>query len=55
MLLDNIKPTYLLVEFDLYLKRKDSDNKTKNIINKLLEHYYILINDNMNITFKLKN
>ena len=27
MLLDNIKPTYLLVEFDLYLKRKDSDNK----------------------------
>ena len=55
MLLDNIKPTYLLVEFDLYLKRKDLDNKTQNIINKLLEYYYILINDSMNITFKLKN
>ena len=55
MLLDNIKPTYLLVEFDLYLKRKDSDNKTKNIIDNLLQYYDILINDNMNITFKLKN
>lgn len=52
MLDDKIYPTYILVEFDLYLKKKDSNNSTHKIINRLIENgYKILKNDNFNITF----
>jgi FkbM family methyltransferase len=52
MLIDKIYPRYLCIEFDLYLKKKDTNNETKNIINKLLNiGYKILVNDKMNITF----
>ena len=37
MLVNNIYPKYLLVEFDLKLKNKDLDNTTDKIINKLKE------------------
>lgn len=54
MLNNNIYPTYLCIEFDLYLKHKDTTNKTQTIINRLLENNYkVIYNDNMNITFKL--
>ena len=50
---DNIFPTYLCVEFDLYLKKKDYDGNTKKIIDRLISNNYkIIYNDNMNITFK---
>lgn len=53
MLDDNIYPKYLCIEFDLFLKKKDKQNDTKKIINRLLRNNYnILINDNMNITFE---
>jgi len=53
MIDNNIFPTYLCVEFDLFLKKKDKKNETAKIINRLTENnYQILINDNMNITFK---
>lgn len=53
MMDDCIFPTYLCIEFDLYLKKKDSTKKTEHIINSLLKHgYRILMNDSMNITFK---
>lgn len=51
MLDDHIFPTYLLVEFDLFLQKKDKDNETKKIINRLNTYYDILKNDNYNITF----
>ena len=54
MLKDEIYPTYLCIEFDLYLKQKDTNNETQNIITKLLNiGYTMLVNDRMNITFKL--
>ena len=52
MLDDNILPNYLLVEFDLLLQKKDRENKTKKILERLHIHYNIIINDNYNITFK---
>ena len=56
MLNDNIYPNYLCVEFDLLRNRKDFDNSTKNIINKLmLKGYKLLLNDQLNITFELQN
>ena len=55
MLNDNIYPNYLCVEFDLLRNRKDFDNSTKNIINKLmLKGYKLLLNDQLNITFELQ-
>lgn len=54
MLDNNIYPTFLCIEFDLFLKHKDTDNKTQKIVNRLIENNYKIIhNDNMNITFKL--
>lgn len=54
MLENNIFPKYLLVEFDLKLKKKDKDKSTEKIINKLLSiGYTIFKNDNWNITFIL--
>ena len=55
MINEQIFPTYLLVEFDLLLKGKDKNGKTKQVIEKLLQSgYKILKNDNWNITFKKK-
>lgn len=51
-----ILPKYLLVEFDLYLKRKDpKGSKTAAVIKRLLQFYTIFHNDNYNITFIKKN
>jgi FkbM family methyltransferase len=56
MLNDEIYPTYLLVEFDLFLKKKDPQEKTKAIVKRLLSsNYNILVNDNYNITFKRRD
>jgi FkbM family methyltransferase len=53
MLDENIFPTYLLVEFDLKIKGKDSSNQTDAVLNRLSSvGYSILHNDNYNITFK---
>ena len=53
MLDDNIFPTYLWIEFDLFLKKKDKNNLTRKLVNRLLKNnYVILINNNMNITFE---
>jgi FkbM family methyltransferase len=54
MLDTGIYPTYLCIEFDLFLQRKDTDNQTKKLIDRLLQTYRILYNDNMNITFQLR-
>ena len=50
---DNIYPNYILIEFDLLLKKKDFDNSTKHIIHTMItkHNYKILKNDNLNITF----
>ncbi len=52
-MLDNkIYPKYLCIEFDLYLKKKDVNNETQSIVERLIsEGYKILKNDNLNITF----
>ena len=56
MLDDNIFPKYLCIEFDLFLKKKDKNNLTRNLVNRLLKNnYVILINDNMNITLTRNN
>jgi hypothetical protein len=52
MLDDEIYPKYLCVEFDLALKRKDPENTTKKILERLMRGgYRMLKNDRMNITF----
>ena len=53
MLDDKIYPTYVLIEFDLLLKNKDTGNTTKQLIERMItrENYKILKNDNLNITF----
>ena len=55
MLDDKIYPTYLLIEFDLFLKKKDKNNKTGALIQRLKNNYTIICNDNYNITFKRNN
>lgn len=53
MLDEQIYPTYLCIEFDLFIKKKDKTNITKKLINRLLKNNYkMLVNDNMNITFQ---
>lgn len=53
MLNDEIYPKYLCVEFDLYLKNKDPQEKTKKLIDRLTSvGYNTIANDNMNVTFK---
>lgn len=53
MLNDKIYPKYLCIEFDLFIKKKDTDDSTRKIVNRLLMNgYKILINDNFNITFE---
>ena len=53
-MLDNkIYPKYLCIEFDLYLKKKDVNNETQRIVDRLISHgYKILKNDHLNITFE---
>jgi len=53
-MLDNkIYPKYLCIEFDLYLKKKDVNNETQRIVDRLINQgYRILKNDNLNITFE---
>jgi FkbM family methyltransferase len=56
MIESKIFPKYLLVEFDLFLKKKDKTNETGKIIKKLkYNNYKILKNDNYNITFERIN
>ena len=53
MLDDKIYPKYLCNEFDLFIKNKDTDNSTKNLIHRLMKSgYKLLANENMNITFE---
>jgi hypothetical protein len=55
MLNDGILPKYVLVEFDLLLKRKDMSGSTDKLFGRMLSvGYRILKNDNYNITFELK-
>jgi hypothetical protein len=55
MLDDEIYPTYLCIEFDLFLNRKDNNNSTEKLIERLKSNNYeILLNENMNITFEKK-
>ena len=53
MLDDKIYPTYVLIEFDLLLKNKDTGNTTKQLIERMItrENYKILKDDQLNITF----
>lgn len=53
MLDDKIYPKYLLIEFDLLIKKKDPEEKTKKLIERMLfkENYKMLKNDHLNITF----
>lgn len=56
MINKDIFPKYICVEFDLYLKGKDKENKTQMIIDKLKScNYNIITNERGNVTFKLIN
>ena len=53
MLDDQIYPTYLCIEFDLLLKKKDPNQLTQKLVKRLQEtNYKILENKNLNITFE---
>jgi len=54
MLDDGVHPRYVMIEFDLLLKKKDPENKIKKLIERMMrrEQYTILKNDNLNITFE---
>ena len=53
MLDDKIYPKYLCIEFDLFINKKDSNDSTRKIVNRLLMNgYKILVNDKFNITFE---
>lgn len=53
MLNDKIYPRYLCIEFDLYIKGKDKEDKTQKLIRRLESlGYKILKNDDYNITFQ---
>ena len=53
MLDDEIYPNYLCIEFDLLLKKKDPNQITQNLVKRLQENNYkILENKNLNITFE---
>ena len=55
MLDDEIYPKYLCVEFDLYLKGVDKNNKTNKIVQRLSSlGYEILFNHELNVTFLKK-
>lgn len=53
MLNDKIYPKYLCIEFDLLINRKDYNNSTQSIVDRLIQSgYQMLVNDKLNITFK---
>lgn len=53
---DEIYPDQVLVEFDLYLKKKDESNATKKLIDRLYRiGYKEVVNDRMNVTYVLSN
>ena len=53
MLDDEIYPIYLCIEFDLLLKKKDSNQLTHKLVQRLQNNNYkILENKNLNITFE---
>lgn len=54
MLDDEIYPTYLCVEFDLYLKKKDHDGSSLMVIERLKQYYNVVENRHCNITFEIK-
>ena len=54
MLDHDIKPKYVLVEFDLALKHKDPTHESQKIVARMMQHgYTIRKNDNLNVTFEL--
>lgn len=56
MIDENIFPKYICVEFDLYLKGKDKENKTQKVIEKLKSYNYkIIANERGNVTFKMND
>jgi len=55
MLDDGVYPTYVLIEFDLLMKNKDPDHRTRALVDRMVTSgYTILKNDNLNITFGLR-
>jgi FkbM family methyltransferase len=51
---DNIYPKVLCVEFDYYLKGLDKIGKTQNMLERLINYNYRIVNNvNMNITLEL--
>ena len=53
MLDDEIYPKYLCIEFDLLIKKKDPQQLTQKIVQRLQENNYIILdNKNLNITFE---
>jgi FkbM family methyltransferase len=56
MLADKVYPKYLCVEFDLFLKGRDNENKTSQIISKLQTAGYKMVeNDGWNCLFVLNS
>jgi len=56
MLDDGILPRYVLIEFDLLLKKKDPDRRTRKLVCRMLQMGYdVLKDDNLNITFGLRH
>ena len=54
MLIDEIYPEYICVEFDLVKQNIDYNETSRHIIHKLNEHGYVMIdNDNENCLFEL--
>ena len=54
MLDDEIYPNYVLIEFDLKLKKMDKEKETEKLISRLSNYYNLFKDDNMNITFVKK-
>lgn len=53
MLDDGILPRYLLVEYDLLLKKKDSEGTTDSLNKRLISlGYRILCNIGLNVTYQ---
>jgi hypothetical protein len=56
MIEDGIKPTFLCVEWDYYLKGCDKNGRTKALMKKLSDVGYDLLNDsNWNMTYRLRS
>lgn len=55
MLDDEIYPIYILVEFDFLDKTGDKDGVTQKLIDRLLIKYELIVKDNCNFVFRIKN